>query len=186
MPSSISSTLMFSLIPFILILISTPNSTCSSALLKQACNTASRGIDPKTCLEVLKPLPKVASAKNLLDLSIAIVETGILRSTDTLTHIESLLKKTGTSDNLKGAMKSCKEAYDGVVGSFKSARSEIEIKEYDTATYDVLIASTDDVQVCEKALASKGVKDEIISKGNKIVPIFGFSAFNVIDELSRQ
>lgn len=185
MTSSIAPTLMISLIPFILILIQTPNSTSSNALLNQACNTTRKGINPKTCLEVLEPLPKVASAKNLFDLSIAIVESGISRSTDTRTHIEGLLKKAGMNANLKGAMQSCKSAYDGVIGSLKSALSEIKIKEYETATYDLLIASIDDVQVCENAVASKGIKDEIIIKGNKIVPIFGLSAYNVVDQLLR-
>lgn len=183
MSSSIASTLMIIFIHSIFLLISTPTTASSSVLIEQACSTAKNDFGLKLCIQVLQSQPKVASAKTLFALSIQIIESGISRSTDTLSYMESLLKRSSTDPNLQVAVQDCKSAYDAVIVSLKSALGEVEIKEYQTATYDLLVASTDNIQVCERAMTSKQVKDEIISSGNKIVPIFGLSALGVVEKL---
>lgn len=98
--------------------------------------------------------------------------------------MRSLLRNNSTTDlNLKGALKECKSSYDWSIGSFKSALSEVRIKEYETASYDLLLAATDCIHNCEEAVASKRIKDGIIASGNKFARIFGLTAFEAVDRI---
>ncbi|KAL0438265.1 UNVERIFIED_CONTAM: hypothetical protein Slati_2309500 [Sesamum latifolium] len=109
------------------------------------------------------------------------MNAGISNATNTRKHIETLLRK---SRDVKGAVHECKLSYESVIGSLNSALSEVrDDKEYLTATYDLKIASTDNIERCAKAVASGKVKDETILSGNKVVPIFGMSAYNAVDKL---
>ncbi|KAL0360399.1 UNVERIFIED_CONTAM: hypothetical protein Sradi_3724400 [Sesamum radiatum] len=109
------------------------------------------------------------------------MNAGISNATNTRRHIETLLRK---SRDVKGPVHECKLSYDSVLGSLNSALSEVrDIKEYDAATYDLKIASTDNIQRCVDDVASGKVKDETILSGNKVVPIFGMSAFNAVNKL---
>lgn len=84
---------------------------------------------------------------------------------------------------MKGALKDCKKSYDWAIGSFNSALGEVKENEYEyeTASYDLLLAGTDCIRGCEEAVASKGIKDGIIVSGNKFVRIFGLTAFEAVD-----
>ncbi|KAL0326021.1 UNVERIFIED_CONTAM: hypothetical protein Sradi_5171400 [Sesamum radiatum] len=109
------------------------------------------------------------------------MNVGISNATNTRRYIEKLLRK---SRDMKGAVHECKLSYDSVLGSLNSALSEVrEIKEYETATYDLKIASTDNIERCADAVAKGKVEDETILSGNKVVPIFGMSAYNAVDKL---
>ncbi|KAL2232228.1 uncharacterized protein LOC105179312 [Sesamum indicum] len=158
-------------------------STPSSSMIKQVCSNRWSNFDSKLCIHILLSKHQIASATNLFDLSIGIMELGISNATNTRTYIDKLLKKL---TDVKGAVRECKLSYDSVIGSLKSALSEVrDDKEYLTATYDLLIASTDSIERCANAVVSGKVEDETILIGNKVVPIFGLSAYNAVDSLTH-
>ncbi|KAK6118773.1 hypothetical protein DH2020_047464 [Rehmannia glutinosa] len=166
------------------IIIITNASATSSSLIEKACSDPRIHSDLKLCIRILQSYPKIVSVANLLDLSIAIMETGISNATNTLAYVENLLNKSNVGPNLKGALKECKSSYDAVIVSFKSALNEIRWdKDYRTATYDLQIGSIDDIQLCLDNVASGKIKDGNILSGNKVVPIFGLSAYQVVDSL---
>lgn len=183
MSSSISSTLMIVFIPFILLLFSTPHAASSSTLINKICASTRKDFSVKLCDQVLQSEPRVASATNLYDLSVGIIRSGISRSKRTRRHIKSLLKKNSTDPNMKGALQECKSSYDWVIGSLNSALAEVNQKVYDTATYDLLLSGTDCIRNCEEVVASKVIKDKIIVRGNKLVQVFGLSAYEAVCRL---
>ncbi|KAK6118772.1 hypothetical protein DH2020_047463 [Rehmannia glutinosa] len=167
-----------------IIIITNARTTSSSSLIEKACSDPRLRPNSKFCVQVLRSHPKIVSATNLFDLSIAIMETGISSATNTRAYIENLLKKSNVEPNSKGALKECKSSYDSIILSFKSALSEVKYdKEYQTATYDLLIGSTDDIQRCLDNVASGKIKDRNILSGNKVVPIFGLSAYRAVDSI---
>ncbi|KAK6131436.1 hypothetical protein DH2020_034821 [Rehmannia glutinosa] len=166
------------------IIIITSARATSSPLIEKACSDSRLRPNSKFCIQVLQSYPKIVSATNLFDLSIAIMETGISSATNTLAYVENMLKRSNVGSNLKDALKECKSSYDAVVVSFKSALNEVKWdKEYQTATYDLQIGSIDDIQLCLDNVASGKIKDGNILSGNKVVPIFGLSAYQVVASL---
>ncbi|KAH6759097.1 hypothetical protein C2S51_019332 [Perilla frutescens var. frutescens] len=153
-----------------------PTTPSPPPLIQKACSNSSRTIDTELCLRVLESIPKVATTKDLQSLAIAIIESGISNSTDTRTHIEAALKGSGAANE-------CKYAYDQVVERLGEALHEVKIHEYLYPSYELLTASTDYVKLCDAALAKEKVEDEVISIGNKVVPIFGISACLIVEEL---
>ncbi|KAG8378087.1 hypothetical protein BUALT_Bualt08G0101600 [Buddleja alternifolia] len=189
MASSIVSILTTLFIATIFLFISSPNIVTStkittSPLIGEACSNKGRNIDSKLCIKVLQSQRQVVSAKKLFDLSIRIMKSGLSNATNTLKYLEKRLNKPKIDPNLKGALQKCKSSYDLVTSSFKSALSEVrDYKNYDLPSYELLIASTDNIKPCVEIVASKKIKDGIILIGNKVVPIFGLSACNVVDRL---
>ncbi|KAL3638943.1 hypothetical protein CASFOL_016850 [Castilleja foliolosa] len=165
---------------FLLFLMSNIIVTSSTnPLIEKACSNPRLGSKTKSCIKTLKSQPEIVSAKNFYDLSIAIMETGISNATNTRTYIESLLEKP----NASVALKDCKMSYDAVIASFKSALSEVrDDKEFDTATYDLLIG-TDDFQPCLDDVAAGKIKDPTIFNGNEVAITYGFAAYQAVDDI---
>ncbi|KAH6801405.1 hypothetical protein C2S52_001869 [Perilla frutescens var. hirtella] len=165
---------------FILLIISTSISPvqCSS-LFHKACSNACLPFDTELCLRILESIPQVVSAKDLDSLAIAIIEAGISNSTNMRTHIEATLKGRALDD--------CKYAYDGVIDHFSAALQEIKIYHiYDDPSLALMEGSADYVESCDKALAKQKVEeDDVISRGNRAVPIFGLSACGIVQELEQ-
>ncbi|KAH6821050.1 hypothetical protein C2S53_006478 [Perilla frutescens var. hirtella] len=159
--------------------------TSANPMLQLACSD-SLIINSHVCLGVLESIPKVASAKDLASLAIAIIESGISNSTDTRTHIEAAFNGSDAAAGVKSAFNDCKLAYDQVVDRFGDALTEVKIHEYAYPSYDLLTASTDYVKLCDAALASHNLHDEVISRGNNAVPIFGLSACSIVAQLENQ
>ncbi|KAL1533463.1 hypothetical protein AAHA92_33343 [Salvia divinorum] len=170
-----------------IILLSYPKHIAATPpLIQRACSNSSINIDTKLCLRILPFIPRISSAKDLLNLSIAIMESGVSYSTNTLAHVEHVLKRTRAKTGARAdAFGQCKVAYGQVVERFTSALEEVRRREYVAPTYELLTASTDCIKNCGSALALAKVEDKIIWRSGKIMPIFGLSAFSVIDELDR-
>ncbi|KAL6525125.1 hypothetical protein OROMI_030718 [Orobanche minor] len=182
-PSIISFPNIF-IISLILILISTPQNTVANhpSLIQRACSNDSTDVDTELCLRVLPFVPSVASAKDLSSLLIAIIKAGISNSTNTRAHIEKVLNnQTNAEPRGKEAFRECKLSYDQVVELFTGALEVVGIRDYEAASYSLLIASTDKIKSCQGALTSQKVEDRIIFRANKIVLVFGLSAFTVIE-----
>ena len=182
--SSISSILFILIIPFILLLFSTPHAASSSPLIKKICASVEKDYDVKMCYKTLEAEPRVASARNVYDLSVEIMKSGISRSKRTRRHIRSLLRKNSTNPKLKAALKQCKSSYDWAIGSLYSGLSEVKEGEYQTATYDLLLAATDCIRNCQQVVDSKVIRDKIIVRGNKLTKIFGISAVVAVDSIA--
>ncbi|CAA2934721.1 uncharacterized protein LOC111409376 [Olea europaea var. sylvestris] len=195
MASSFFSSILMSLFLSYLFLVPPANAATTNSpssrggrLLKIAC-TVDGVADPKTwdynlCIKVLKSNPKVAFSPNLPTLAINIIKFGISNITNTHTYIQKTLKRKNVGSALRTALKACDESYEFILKSFQSALREIEDdKEYETATYDLLLARTDNLDGCEKALASKKVVDSSISSGNKFVFLFSTAADAVCTRL---
>ncbi|KAL1564937.1 hypothetical protein AAHA92_07215 [Salvia divinorum] len=183
MSSSISSTLIIVFIPFILLLFSTSHAASSSPLIKKICHIVRKDYDVEMCDKTLESEPRVASARNIYDLSIEVMKSGISRSKRTRRHIRSLLKKNSTNPKAKAALEQCKSSYDWAIGSTRSALAEVKEGEYQTATYDLLLAATDCIRDCQEVVTSKVIKDKIIVRGNKLAKIFGLSAVVAVDRI---
>lgn len=152
-------------------------------LVRKACSNASAYIDTDLCLEVLGSVPSVASARDLVGLSVSIIEAGISNSTSTQRHVADRVGAAGRA--AKEAFEECKVAYDQIVVRFRSALNEVKAKEYLMPTYDLLTASTDCVSSCRMAMERADVADEVVESGNKFVPIFGISAYSIVSELDK-
>lgn len=189
MYSSVVSILMILFIYSIILLFSMSNviaisaASTSPSMIEEVCSNTQRNFDPKLCIQILRSEQQIVSATNLFDLSIGIIKSGISNATNTRTYVEKMLNK---STNSKGALRECKLSYDSVIGSLNSALSEVrDDKEYQTATYDLLIASTDYIGQCADAVASEKVEDGTILSGNKVVPIFGLAAYNAVESITH-
>ncbi|KAL8510858.1 hypothetical protein ACS0TY_017607 [Phlomoides rotata] len=140
-------------------------------------------IDPDLCFKILESQKKIVLSRNEIELSVTVIESGISNGTNTQTYIESVLKKRILDPKLKGVFQECKSSYDSALVSLRSALLEVKVREYQTATYDLLIASTDNIDRCINVVASKKIKDATILIGNKILPMFGFIGYNVVEDL---
>ncbi|KAL6524943.1 hypothetical protein OROMI_030536 [Orobanche minor] len=175
---SISSIFLLFLMPNIIV------TSAKNTLIEKVCSDLRLMSKSKLCIQVLQSRPKIISATNLYDLSIVIMQSGISNATRTRAHIENILKKPNVKPDLKAPLQDCKSSYDLVILSFNSALREVkDDKEYDTATYDLLIGSTDYIQPCLDGVASGKIKDSTISNGNNVVPIYGLSAYRAIESL---
>ncbi|KAL8507210.1 hypothetical protein ACS0TY_017935 [Phlomoides rotata] len=94
-----------------------------------------------------------------------------------------MLKRKKLDPNLKGALQECKSSYDSAIWSLNSALLEVKDGDYLTPSYDLLIASTDNIDRCANAAALEEIKDATILIGNKVLPMFGFIGFNVVNDL---
>ncbi|KAH6821059.1 hypothetical protein C2S53_006487 [Perilla frutescens var. hirtella] len=145
-------------------------------LFHKACSNSYIRLDTELCLRILESIPKVVSAKDLQSLAIAIIEAGISNSTNTRTHIEATLNGKALDD--------CKYAHDGVIDQFSAALQDVKIHLYDYPSLALLEGSSDHVKLCDASLAKQKVgEDDVISRGNKAVPIFGLSACGIVEEL---
>ncbi|GFQ01497.1 hypothetical protein PHJA_002293600 [Phtheirospermum japonicum] len=100
-------------------------------------------------------------------------------------YIKNLLSKAGP--NKKGALQDCKKSYDDIISAFNSALSEVrDDKEYLTATYGLLIGSTDTFQPCLDDVAAGKIKDGTILNGNDVALIYAFSAYQAVDSIPEQ
>ncbi|KAH6821058.1 hypothetical protein C2S53_006486 [Perilla frutescens var. hirtella] len=145
-------------------------------LFHKACCNSCLPLDTELCLRILESIPKVVSAKDLDSLAMASIEVGISNSTSTRTHIEATLNGK--------ALDVCKNAHDRVIDQFSAALQEVKIHLYDDPSLAFLEGSMDYVEICDKALAKQKVgEDDVISRGNKAVPIFGLSACGIVREL---
>ncbi|KAL8511736.1 hypothetical protein ACS0TY_018244 [Phlomoides rotata] len=140
-------------------------------------------IDPDLCLKILKSQEKIVSSTNQIDLAVAVIESGISNGTNTRTYIENVLKKRNLDPNLKGVLQECNSSYVSAIGSLQSAQGEAEAGEYQTSSYDLLIASSDNIDQCRNAVASKKIKDATILLGNKVLTLFGSIGYNVVYDL---
>ncbi|KAL8466878.1 hypothetical protein ACS0TY_035810 [Phlomoides rotata] len=153
--------------------------------LLEACNknNVKSVIDPDLCLKILKSQEKIVSSTNQIDFSVAVIESGISNGTNMWTYIENVLKKRNLDPDLMGVVQECKSSYDSAIGSLQSAQGEVKAGEYQTSSYDLLIASTDNIDQCRNAVASKKINDATILLGNKVLAMFGSIGYNVVYDL---
>ncbi|KAL1564939.1 hypothetical protein AAHA92_07217 [Salvia divinorum] len=180
MPCSISSIVFTALI---LVLFPTPHAASSSPLIKDICAIIKNNYNIDMCDKTLESEPGVASARNMYDLTVEIMKSSISRSNNTRHHIEVLQKKNSTNPEANAALNQCHSSYDYAIGSTRSALAEVEEGEYQTASYDLLLAATDALLNCQEVVASKVITDRIIVRGNKLARLFGYSAFVAVDKI---
>ncbi|GFP86926.1 hypothetical protein PHJA_000836400 [Phtheirospermum japonicum] len=158
----------------------------SNTLIEQACSNSRLRFKLRICIQILESHQQIISANNFYDLSIAIMQSGISSSTNTRTHVKNLLKEPTLGPNLKDALQDCKSAYNGIILAFNMALNEVRGKEYDGATYDLLIGSTDGFKRCLNDVAAGKIKDSMILSGNDVALIYAFSAYQAIDSITSK
>ncbi|XP_073120969.1 uncharacterized protein [Henckelia pumila] len=158
---------------------------CNSSLILDVCGSTRKevNLDQRICVATLESEPGVVAAKDLVSVSIALLEAGISNATKTRSYVQKLLKQPGLKPDHKYVLQKCDRGYEHFGWSFGSALGEVKEKEYDTATYDIKIGYTDNIDECRNALSSKNVKDVAVSKGNEFIYVFGSVAFNTVDRL---
>ncbi|KAL8507211.1 hypothetical protein ACS0TY_017936 [Phlomoides rotata] len=159
----------------------------TSNWLNEACNenNVKSVIDPNLCLKIVKSQDKIVASTNPIDKSVTIIESGISNGTNTRTYIENLMKKRYLDPNLKGVLRECKSSYGSAIWSLHSALLEVKDGDYLAPSYDLLIASTDNIDRCRNVVASRKIKDATILIGNKVLPMFGFIGFNIVIHLRQ-
>ncbi|KAL3641098.1 hypothetical protein CASFOL_016066 [Castilleja foliolosa] len=172
---------------FLLFLISNVIVTSSSnPLIERACSSPRIGSKSKLCIKILESEPNIISAKNLYNLSLAIMQSGTPISRNTITYIENLLNGSKIEPDLKQALEDCSNAHYGIISSFRMASNEVRGKEYEGAGYDLLIGSTDGFKNCSDDVKAGKIMDSTILKGNDVALIYAFSATRVVDELDDE
>ncbi|EPS64397.1 hypothetical protein M569_10387 [Genlisea aurea] len=162
------------------------SSSSSSSLIKKACTVGRGSVDLNLCVRTLESYREILPAKSLPDLAKRILTVGLSNSTATRSYIERAMTKNPPKP-LMHVLKECKAAYDTLMPTYRIAISEItEDKDYETATYDLLIMASDYVGQCEKAVASNKVGDPVILSGNKAVELFGLSTYQIACDLQKQ
>ncbi|KAL8518086.1 hypothetical protein ACS0TY_009391 [Phlomoides rotata] len=144
-------------------------------------------IDPDLCFKILKSQEKIVPSTNQIDFAIAVIESGISNGTDTRTYIENvLIKKRNLDPDLKFVLQECNSSYVSAIGSLRGGRGEVKVGDYQSASYDLLIASSNNIYRCKNAVALKNIKDATILLGNKVLRFFGITGYNVANDLDRQ
>ncbi|RYQ93063.1 hypothetical protein Ahy_B09g099324 [Arachis hypogaea] len=123
------------------------------------------------CMDIMRSNPKMLSAKNIVQLSQAILELGISKGKEGQKFLKELAKKSKSP-----ALEQCAGFdYDGVVGSFKSALGEIK-EDPMTANYDAKVAS-DGPDTCDRGLESEKIVNPAITELNKEIRLLSGIAF---------
>lgn len=173
MKTSTLSSLLFTL--SLILLCHAPLQASSANLYESVCKEA--GEDNGRCLQVLKGEPKIASAKDYVQLSKLILQMGVKKGTEGQNYLKEVMKT-----NPSPAIKQCATTlYDGVVGSFKSSLSELE-EDGLTANYDAKVAG-DGPSTCDRALAAEKINNPSIASLNSDVLLISKIAFLATNKL---
>ncbi|KAL2467938.1 uncharacterized protein Fot_51463 [Forsythia ovata] len=121
-----------------------------------------------------------------LPLATSIIESGISNATNTRAFIQKSIGDRSRDAPYNGSLEHCNDVYNSIIGSFQSALVEVkDYKEYNAATYDLLLLSTDYVNSCQNALDSQEMQNSTISAENKFVKTFGQAALKVVSRLDQ-
>ncbi|PHU20133.1 hypothetical protein BC332_11284 [Capsicum chinense] len=155
----------------------------SPELLTDACTTGynAKGWNASFCLEIVKSNPQIVLAKDLLHLTLSIIETGLINATRTQIYIEEKLK--GNIQESRRALDQCHNLYDHIICVYKGALLHVEKQKlYDAAGAEFSIAAHN-VEYCENWLNISGIIDADISGGNKIIKYLSLLGYNVVNNL---
>ncbi|KZV20084.1 invertase inhibitor [Dorcoceras hygrometricum] len=155
----------------------------STPMIRDACARTRHQIDLEFCIETLASEPRIVAARDLVKMSLALIEAAMSNATKTRDYVKKLLKQPGLKPDQRYVMQQCDSGYSDCYISFRSALTEAQGKDYVTATYDVKIAFTDNVDSCRNALTSKKISDGVLSRGNEFIYVFGAVAFDSLDRL---
>lgn len=150
--------------------------TASGAnFVEDLCNQV--GEDSARCLQVLKANPKIASAKNDIQLCKSVLETGLKKAIAGQNYLKEVMKT-----NPVPAITECATVhYNGVVGSFKSSLGEIK-EDGMTANYDAKVAG-DGPETCDRGLAAAKINNPAITALNSEILLLSKIAFFATNKL---
>ncbi|KAL2324648.1 hypothetical protein Fmac_023706 [Flemingia macrophylla] len=113
-------------------------------LIAKVCNDADNQFKAD-CLILLRKDPKVVVAKNYCDISKAVLELAIIKTTAVTNFIKELAK-----NNSSPSIKECITDYQNAVASFISSKNELNVDTL-AANYDAKVAG-DGPDMCSKSL----------------------------------
>ncbi|KAL7117691.1 hypothetical protein ACP275_03G089100 [Erythranthe tilingii] len=166
-----------------------PNIFADNPFIDEACSSRFEYFDRDICLRILRSDAQISSATNLRDFSIRIIQSAIANATSTHAYVLKAMRNSSMSGDhtTAKALQVCNHSYLAALVSLNSALNEIvQINEYMTASYDLLIASTDDVDHCRDAVKAAGVTDGVVLTGVRVLPIYGLSAYQIVDRLDAE
>ncbi|KAL1308844.1 hypothetical protein AAHE18_17G134200 [Arachis hypogaea] len=135
----------------------------------QICHTIAT--ERAKCMDIMKSNPKMLSAKNIVQLSQAILELGMNKGKEGQKFLTELAKKSKSL-----ALQQCTGFdYDSIVGSFKSALGEIK-EDPMTANYDAKVTS-DGPDTCNKGMANEKIVNPAITELSKEIRLLSGIAF---------
>ncbi|KZV20085.1 invertase inhibitor [Dorcoceras hygrometricum] len=157
----------------------------STPIIRDVCASTGKQfqLDNKFCIETLSSESRIVAATDLVKMSLALIEAAMSNAAKTRDYVKNMLKQPGLKPDHRYVMQQCDIGYSNCYLSFGSALGETQEKEYFTATYDVKIAFTDNVDFCRNALTSTKIQDEVLSRGNNFIYVFGAVAFDSLDRL---
>ncbi|KAL8059391.1 hypothetical protein ABFX02_03G084600 [Erythranthe guttata] len=166
-----------------------PKILADNPFIDEACSSTFEYFDRDICLQILRSDPQISSATTLRDFSIRIIQSAIANATSTQAYVLKAMQSSSMSGDhtTAKALQVCSQSYPAALVSLKSALNEIVlINEYMTASYDLLIASTDDIVHCRDAVKAARVSDAVVLTGVRVLPIYGLSAYQIVDRLSAE
>lgn len=183
MPSSINISILaifilWSSLPRTIVATLEPN---SQKLLKNACIGYTKGWNSSFCLKIMNSNPQMVLAKDLLHLTLSIIETGLINATKTQIYIEEKLKRN--IQELRAALDQCHNLYDHIIDVYKGALIHVEKQKlYDVAGAEFSMAANN-AEYCENWLHINDIIDSDISSGNKIIKYLSLSGYNAVNDL---
>nr|XP_016504049.1 PREDICTED: uncharacterized protein LOC107822070 [Nicotiana tabacum] len=170
---------------FLLAFFSATSEPDSPKLLDKACAWGSTDWNSSFCLDVLKSSPLIISAEDLLQLTLSIIETGLINATRTQIYIGEKLKGNiqVIGLELKSGLGQCLNLYGQIIGLYKSALVHVEKhKLYDVASFEFSIAANN-AEYCQGWLLLSGILDADISSGNKFIKYLSLTGYTVVNDL---
>ncbi|KAG5612401.1 hypothetical protein H5410_023682 [Solanum commersonii] len=153
----------------------------SPKLLKNACTGYTEGWNSSFCLEIMKSHPQIVLAKDLLHLTLSIIETGLINAIKTQIYIEENRKEN--IQESRRALDQCHNLYDHIIGVYKGALIHVKKQKlYDIAGAEFSMAANN-AEYCENWLNIYDTIDADISSGNQIIKYLSLSGYNAVNDL---
>ncbi|TMW96120.1 hypothetical protein EJD97_007901 [Solanum chilense] len=153
----------------------------SPKLLKNACIGYTKGWNSSFCLEIMKSNPQIVLAKDLLHLTLSIIETGLINAIKTQIYMEENRKENILES--RRALDQCHNLYHHIIGVYKGALIHVEKQKlYDVAGAEFSIAANN-AEYCENWLNIHDIIDTHISSGNKVIKYLSLTGYNAVNDL---
>ncbi|KAK6792320.1 hypothetical protein RDI58_011401 [Solanum bulbocastanum] len=129
----------------------------------------------------MKSHPQIVLAKDLLHLTLSIIETGLINAIKTQIYMEENRKENILES--RRALDQCHNLYDHIIGVFKGALIHVEKQKlYDVAGAEFSMAANN-AEYCENWLNIYDTIDADISNGNKVIKYLSLSGYNAVNDL---
>ncbi|KAM6559704.1 cell wall / vacuolar inhibitor of fructosidase 2-like [Cannabis sativa] len=185
----LSSSFLTLIVPFLFFILFTtlPTTQASSTSSQLVENICKETINYLKCIEALEADPRTKSPKNLNAFAKDSIGLAIKNAKESLYFIHNLLKinkmtsSSSSGSTRRAVLKQCVASYKAVIGSFKSARTELS-EDAMSANYDVMVA-VDYIDSCESEMSLKNVQVLSMAERNNQVRLYSSIGYVITNKL---